>query len=58
MLPLNIANSDIYIIATFKTINNVIFEKQNIDVLRQLAYIRLITLFDSLIPVIKFKKKE
>jgi len=57
-LPPNIASSDTRVIAAFRAVDSVISEKQSTGVLRWLAYFRLMTLFDSLMPVVKSEREN
>lgn len=57
-LPPHVASSDTRVIAAFKAVDDVISEKQSTRVLRWLAYIRLMALFDSLKPVVKSEREN
>lgn len=54
-LPPNVASSDTRVIAAFRAVDSVISRKKSICVLRWLAYVRLMALFDSLKLVVRAK---
>jgi hypothetical protein len=57
-LPPNVASSDTRVIAAFRAVDSVISGKQSTCVLRWLAYVRLIALFDSLTPVVRAEREN
>lgn len=57
-LPPHVASSDARVIAAFRAVDDVILEKQSTCVLRWLAYMRLMALFDHLKPVVKSEREN
>lgn len=57
-LPPHVASSDTRVIAAFRAVDDVISEKPSTRVLRWLAYIQLLALFDSLKPVVKSEREN
>jgi hypothetical protein len=58
MLPPNVASLDTQAITAFRAVDSVISEKQSTCVLRWLAYIRLMALFDSLKLVVRAEREN
>jgi len=57
-LPPNVASSDTQVIAAFRAVDSVISGKQSTCVLRWLAYVRLMALFESLKPVVRAEREN
>ncbi|KAM7210375.1 hypothetical protein V8F06_014239, partial [Rhypophila decipiens] len=57
-LPLNIASSDTRVIAAFRAVDSVIPGKRGTSVLRWLAYVRLMVLFDSVKAVVRAEREN
>ncbi|KAM7189001.1 hypothetical protein V8F33_010335, partial [Rhypophila sp. PSN 637] len=57
-LPPNINSSDTRVIAAFRAVDSVISKKQSTCVLRWLAYVQLMALFDSLKPVVRVEREN
>ncbi|KAK4206433.1 hypothetical protein QBC37DRAFT_459129, partial [Rhypophila decipiens] len=57
-LPLNIASSDTRVIAAFRAVDSVISGKRGTSVLRWLAYVRLMVLFDSVKAVVRAEREN
>lgn len=57
-LPPNIASSDTRFIAAFRAVDSVISDKQSACVLRWLAYVRLMALFNSLEHVVRGEREN
>lgn len=57
-LPRHIASSDTRVIAAFTAVDDVVSGKQSTYVVRWLAYLRLMALFDHLKPVVKSEREN
>ena len=57
-LPPNIASSDIRVTAAFRAVVSVISESQSKYVLRWLAYVQLMRIFDSLQPIVRREREK